>query len=104
LALPTFGSCIFRCFAGRGNNPKRVTANSRHVSVAERCDREVRCNTGAAPATVSGESSATATGSGDSPGREGAAGDDPEPGDLRIVAPPTGGPESGTIPRAEEEA
>jgi hypothetical protein len=35
--------------------------------MALRCDREVRCDTGAAPATVSGETAATATGSGDSP-------------------------------------
>src|SRR6266851_1998543 len=51
----------------------------------ERCDREVRCKTGAAPATVSGESAATATGphpslprkrGGKGGGWEGAAGDD----------------------------
>ncbi|SRR6266851_3457608 len=71
----------------------------------ERCDREVRCKTGAAPATVSGESAATATGphpslprkrGGKGGGWEGAAGDDPEPGDLRIAR-------NGTSPRAEEE-
>src|SRR5712691_4352168 len=57
----------------------------------QRCDREVRCETGAAPATVSGEPAATATGLVSSGmGREGAAGDDPEPGDLRI-APLNGG-------------
>ena len=56
------------------------------LASAPRCDREVRCDTGAAPATVSGETAAKATGI---PirreVREGAAGDDPEPGDLRIA-------------------
>ena len=49
-----------------------------------RRDREVRCNTGAAPATVSGEPAAIATGP-FGRGWEGAAGDDPEPGDLRAA-------------------
>src|SRR3982751_2186469 len=67
-----------------------------------RCDREVRCKTGAAPATVSGEPTASATGSGPvGREREGAAGDDPEPGDLRIAASRMGA--NGTVPRAEEE-
>jgi adenosylcobinamide kinase/adenosylcobinamide-phosphate guanylyltransferase len=74
------------------------------VRVVARCDREVRCETGAAPATVSGEPAATATAL-TKWEWEGAAGDDPEPGDLRI-APCDGivrvGP-YGTIPRAEEE-
>ncbi len=65
-----------------------------------RCDREVRCETGAAPATVSGEPAAHRH----CPilwGREGAAGDDPEPGDLRVA--PLAEGLNGTIPRAEEE-
>jgi adenosylcobinamide kinase/adenosylcobinamide-phosphate guanylyltransferase len=74
------------------------------VASSPRCDREVRCNAGAAPATVSGETAAIATGNlalppageGRAGVREGAAGDDPEPGDLRIAR-------AGTIPRAEEE-
>jgi adenosylcobinamide kinase / adenosylcobinamide-phosphate guanylyltransferase len=54
------------------------------LASATRCNREVRCDTGAAPATVSGETAAKTTGLA-KPGREGAAGDDPEPGDLCIA-------------------
>src|SRR5579883_658129 len=50
-------------------------------------DREVRCDAGAAPATVSGETAARATGPPDAAGREGAAVGDPEPGDLLARRP-----------------
>src|SRR5439155_20790757 len=49
-----------------------------------RCDREVRCDTGAAPATVSGEPAAQTTGPQGGAGKA-PPGDDPEPGDLRIA-------------------
>src|SRR5690349_451620 len=55
------------------------------ASVALRRDREVRCDAGAAPATVSGEI-ATRKPLAAGCRREGAAIDDPEPGDL-LVAP-----------------
>jgi len=50
---------------------------------AARRDREVRCDAGAAPATVSGEIAARSTGG--TARWEGAATDDPEPGDLLAV-------------------
>src|SRR5947209_19744251 len=57
------------------------------LASALRCDREVRCETGAAPATVSGELAATATDLLTERGWEGAAGLDTEPGDIRFAAP-----------------
>jgi hypothetical protein len=43
-------------------DPRRWRRRRERASVSPRCDREVRCKTGAAPATVSGEPAATATG------------------------------------------
>src|SRR5689334_14712761 len=68
-----------RCGRAAGGAGPRVLAS------VQRRDREVRCDAGAAPATVCGEIATEATGRG-RPGWEGAAIDDPEPGDL-LVAP-----------------
>ena len=46
-----------------------MTCRSGMLASFLRCDREVRCETGAAPATVSGESAATATGWADPAGK-----------------------------------
>src|SRR5207244_5864180 len=61
-----------------------------------RCDREVRCKTGAAPATVSGAPAAHATGLGLGP--TGKAPRATTPSQETSASPGTG-----TIPRAEEE-
>src|SRR5579863_5069733 len=71
---PTFGSARDRHVWYRGQ---------RRASVTARRDREVRCDAGAAPATVSGEIATTATGG--RCRREGAVIDDPEPGDLLVA-------------------
>src|SRR6266436_4766600 len=65
-------------------SPSGVPAHGVLASPPRR-DREVRCDAGAAPATVSGEI-ATRSHWRVRPRREGAAIDDPEPGDL-LVAP-----------------
>src|SRR6185312_14551678 len=73
--IPSRGSAI------AGFSPHVAGAALRRVLASRlRRDREVRCDAGAAPATVSGEIATR------SHWRRGAAIDDPEPGDL-LVAP-----------------
>src|SRR6266851_5691773 len=103
-----------RVFAARPAGRPSGAAGHGVLASPLRRDREVRCDAGAAPATVSGEI-ATRSHWRVRPRREGAAIDDPEPGDLLVapclptilgrrsvlpdrVEPPQGSPSDGVLP------
>src|SRR5215472_19361359 len=58
------GNGFFPCISPANRGKRDDGLPHGVLALPPRCDREVRCETGAAPATVSGESAATATGSG----------------------------------------